>query len=358
MTFGQRLRALLANRTKLGYLTNMRLKHLLLLLLALAIGPVAAQPKPPTAKPLTKIIFYTDWKAQAEHGGYYQALALGHYKRAGLDVTIRAGGPQTDNSHLLAAGAIDLAMVSNAFQAITLAHKKADVKMVMAVFQKDPQIIMAHGSGVAPPLTTWKTRAMFMDDAFRVSYYPWLKARFGFTDAQVRPYAFSLNPWRQNKQALQEGYLSSEPFTAQKSGVSAQVLVLADAGFDGYGQMVATTGKLIRTRPDVVRAFVVATQSGWQSYLNGDPAPGNALMRRDNPDMSEELMAYGRRQLIAHDIILSGDAKIFGIGAMLPQRWQKFVREMELLGVVPKHVEARSIYDMQFLVKAAPVDKR
>jgi NitT/TauT family transport system substrate-binding protein len=337
----------------------MTVRYLFAALVALAAS--AAQGAP--AKPLTKIIFYTDWKAQAEHGGYYQALALGFYKRAGLDVTIRAGGPQTDNTRLLAAGAIDLAMVSNAFQAVTLAHKKADVKMVMAVFQKDPQIIMAHGSGAPPPLATWKNRALFMDDAFRVSYYPWLKARYGFTDAQVRPYAFSLTPWMQNKTALQEGYLSSEPFTAKKAGVQTQVVVLADAGFDGYGQMVAATGKLIRTQPDVVRAFVTATQAGWQSYLASgakasDAKAGDALIRRDNPEMSDELLRYGRTSLLAKAIVISGDAKTFGIGAMLPQRWQRFVADMSALGAIPKGVDPRSIYDVQFLVKATAVEQR
>ncbi len=319
----------------------------LIALLALVATPGAAQ-----QKPLTKIIFYTDWKAQAEHGGYYQALALGLYKRAGLDVTIRAGGPQTDNTRLLAAGAVDLAMISNAFQATTLAHKKADVKMVMAVFQKDPQIIMAQGAGAAPALGAWKTRPIFMDDAFRISYYPWLRARFGFTDAQIRPYAFSLTPWLQNKTALQEGYLSSEPFTAQKAGVQTQVLVLADAGFDGYGQMVGAAGKFIRSNPQAVRAFVAATRAGWQSYLGDNPAPGDALIRRDNREMNPELLAYGRQQLIARGIILSGDAKTFGVGAMMPQRWQRFVAEMSALGAVPKDIDPRSIYDLQFIAIA------
>jgi NitT/TauT family transport system substrate-binding protein len=331
---------------------QMMIRAFLLAVLACCASPLVAQ------TPLTKVVFYTDWKAQAEHGGYYQALALGYYKRAGLDVTIRAGGPQTDNTRLLAAGAIDLAMISNAFQAVTLAHKKADVKMVMAVFQKDPEIIMAHGSGAPPALGAWSTRPMFMDDAFRVSYFPWLKARFGFTDAQVRPYGFSLAPWLQNKQALQEGYLSSEPFTAQKAGVTAQVLVLADSGFDGYGQMVAATGKIIRSNPQVVRAFVLATQQGWHSYLTGNAAPGNALIRRANPEMSDDLITYGRSQIIARGMILSGDAKVFGVGAMLPQRWQRFVTEMATLGAVPKDVDARSIYDVQFLVKAPAHDKR
>lgn len=293
----------------------------------------------------TRISFHTDWKAQAEHGGYYQAQALGLYKKAGLDVTIRAGGPNTDNIRLLAAGAVDIAMVSNAFQAIQLAAKKADVKIVMAVFQKDPQIIMAQGSGAPPPLMQWAKRPLYMDDSFRVSYYPWLKARFGFTDAQVRPYGFSLTPWLRDKNALQEGYLSSEPFTAVKAGAKVQVLILSDQGFAGYGQMVAVTGKMLREKPDVVKAFVLATRAGWQSYLTGDPAPGNALIRKDNPEMGADLLAYGRRQLVARDIL----GKPESIGAMSAARWASFVKDMQGVGVAPAGLDAATIYDARFV---------
>jgi NitT/TauT family transport system substrate-binding protein len=297
----------------------------------------------------TKLSFYTDWKAQAEHGGYYQAKATGLYSKAGLDVTIRPGGPNVDVIRLLAAGAVDVAMVSDSFQAMRLAARGADAKIVMAVFQKDPQIIMAHGTGKAPRLSAWKNKPLFMDDGFRLSYFPWLKARHGFTDKQVRPYGFSLTPWLLDKNALQEGYLSSEPFSALKAKADTQVIVLSDQGFTGYGQMVAVTGKMLRERPQLVKAFVQATQSGWQSYLSGNPGPGNALIRKDNGEMSDELIAYGRSALIARGIVISGDATTQGVGAMTSSRWAGFVAEMKAIGLAPASLEASRIYDLRFL---------
>lgn len=304
-----------------------------------------------SAAPLTKVVFHTDWKAQAEHGGFYEALALGLYKKAGLDVVIRPGGPQTDNTRLLAAGAIDLAMVSDSFQALTLASKGADVKIIMASFQKDPETIMAHPGTGAASLAAWHNRPMYMDDAFKFSYWPWVKARFGFTDRQSRPYAFSLTPWLQDKFALQEGYLSSEPFTATKGGVTPQLVVLADAGYPGYAGMVATTGKYQRAHPDSLRKFVQASQAGWKAYLTGDPSAGNALIKRDNPEMQDDLLKYALNQMKARGIVISGDAVRAGPGVMTAARWALIHKEMAAVGLYPKTLDPAKIYDLEFLAK-------
>ncbi len=320
------------------------MKHIIALLLAVSSASAGAEP-------LTKVIFHTDWKAQAEHGGFYEALALGLYKKAGLDVTIKPGGPQTDNTRLLAAGAIDLAMVSDSFQAMTLANKGADVKIIMASFQKDPETIMAHPGSGAASLTAWHGRPMYMDDAFRFSYWPWVKAKFGFTDKQSRPYAFSLTPWLQDKRALQEGYLSSEPFTATKGGVTPQLVVLADAGYPGYAGMVATTGQYLRMHPEVLRQFVRASQAGWRAYITSDPSAGNALIKRDNPEMKDDLLNYARKQMQAKGIVISGDALKVGPGVMTAARWARIHREMSALGLYPKTLDPTKIYDLEFLAK-------
>lgn len=303
------------------------------------------------AEPLIHVVFHTDWKAQAEHGGFYEALALGLYKKAGLNVTIKPGGPQTDNTRLLAAGAIDLAMVSDSFQALNLAAKGADVKIIMASFQKDPETIMAHPGAGAQSLTAWHDRPIYMDDAFKFSYWPWVKAKFGFTDRQSRPYAFSLTPWLQDTRALQEGYLSSEPFTATKGGVTPQLVVLADAGYPGYAGMVATTGKYLRAHPDVLRKFVQASQAGWAAYLTGDPSAGNALIKRDNPEMKDELLKYALMQMRSKGIVISGDAVRAGPGVMTAARWATIHREMSAVGLYPKTLDPRTIYDLEFLAK-------
>ncbi len=296
-----------------------------------------------------KITFYTDWKAQAEHGGFYQALATGLYTKRGLDVTIRPGGPQTDNTRLLAANAIQLGMISNSFQVLTLAEKGADVKIVMAAFQKDPQMIMVHAQAPIKTLADLKGRPMFMDDAFRVTYFPWLKAKFGMSDGQVRKYAFSLTPWLQNKTYAQEGYVTSEPFTAQKAGAATQVLVINDSGFPGYAAMVAATGDMIKTRPAVVRAFVEASAEGWRAYIEGDPAPAHKLILKDNPQMNAALLSYGRAQLVTYGIVMSGDALKGGAGTMTSQRWLAMRNDMAALGLYSKTLDPAKAVEMQFL---------
>jgi NitT/TauT family transport system substrate-binding protein len=306
----------------------------------------------PSASAAEKIIFYTDWKAQAEHGGFYQALAAGIYKEYGLDVTIRPGGPQTDNTRLLAAGAIQLGMISNSFQALTLAEKGADVKIVMAAFQKDPQMVMAHPGTAFKTLADLRGRPIFMDDAFRLTYFPWMKAKFGLVDAQSRKYAFSLTPWLQARTSAQEGYVTSEPFTARKAGVEPQVIVINDVGYPGYAAMIAATGDLIRKKPGVVRSFVQASRDGWQDYISGDPRLADAMILKDNPQMNKALLTYGRQQLIRYGIVMSGDALTQGAGAMSPQRWQQMQADMSALGLYPKTLDPAKAYDMQFLASS------
>jgi NitT/TauT family transport system substrate-binding protein len=302
-----------------------------------------------TAGPPEKIVFYTDWKAQAEHGGFYQALAGGLYKKYGLEVTLRPGGPQTDNTRLLASNAIQMGMISNSFQALTLAEKKADVKIVMAAFQKDPQMVMVHSGVPFKSLADLKGRAIFMDDAFRTTYFPWMKAKFGLNDKQVRKYAFSLTPWLQSKAYAQEGYVTSEPFTARKAGAAPQVIVISDGGYPGYAAMVAATGDMIRKKPAVVRAFVQASQEGWQQYISGNPDAAHTLILKDNPQMTPELLAYGRAQLIKYGIVLSGEATTKGAGTMSPARWTQMKNDMSALGLYSASLDPAAAYDLRFL---------
>ncbi len=293
----------------------------------------------------TKITFATDWKAQAEHGGFYQALAQGLYADVGLDVTIRPGGPQSDNPRLLAAGALDIAMASNSFQPINMLAAGADVKVVMASFQKDPQVLMVHPHVAATSIADLKDRAVFISDSAKAAFWPWLAARFGFEDRQIRKYNYSLAPWLVNKETVQEGYLSSEPFTASQQGVTPKVFLFADAGYPGYAGMVMVRGDYLENNSDTVKAFVAATIHGWQSYLWGDPAPGNALILKDNPEMTAELLAYAINAIKTNAV--AGDKA--SVGTMDPARWQQFYAEMGQLGAVPKGVDVHKAYSLDYL---------
>lgn len=298
-----------------------------------------------SARQSNEIVFATDWKAQAEHGGFYQAVARGFYEARGLKVRIRPGGPGSDNPRLIAAGALDIAMASNSFQPINLLAAGADVKVVMTSFQKDPQVLMVHPHVEAQSIADLKSRPVFISDAARAAFWPWLEARFDFEQQQVRKYNYSLAPWLVNKETVQEGYLSSEPFTAAQQGVVPKVFLFADAGYPGYAGMVMVRGPYLEANKATVRAFVEASIQGWQDYLWGDPAPGNALIMNDNPEMTADLLAFAIEAMQSNKMIGERDM----VGQMDPARWSGFYREMSALGAVADGVRVEDAYTLEFL---------
>ncbi|NVJ98335.1 MAG: ABC transporter substrate-binding protein [Alphaproteobacteria bacterium] len=293
-----------------------------------------------------KITFATDWKAQAEHGGFYQALAKGFYQRRGLAVTIRPGGPQVDNPRLMAAGALDIAMASNNFQPLNLVAAGADVKAVMAAFQKDPQVLMVHPHVKAERISDLRGMPVFISDSAVGTFWPWLKARFDFKDSQIRKYTYSLAPWLANRNTVQEGYLSSEPFTASsQAGVKPKVFLFANEGYPGYSSMVMARGEFIENNPELVRQFVAASIEGWQDYIWGNPDPGNALILRDNPEMTDELIAYAITAMRDNEMLGTAAA----VGQMTDARWKRFFEEMSALGIVSSDIDYSRAYTLEFL---------
>jgi NitT/TauT family transport system substrate-binding protein len=301
------------------------------------------------------ITFATDWKAEAEHGGFYQALAKGFYAREGLDVRIRQGGPQLDNQQLIAAGALDFAMASNSFYALNLLQAGADATVVMASFQKDPQILMTHPRDDISSIADMKGKPIMIGSSAVNTFWAWLKSRFGFEDSQIRKYTFNLAPWLIDKNAIQEGYLSSEPFLAIEQGVTPKVFLLADEGYPGYSAMIMVQNHIIRDHPEIVQAFVNATIDGWRSYLYEDPAPGNALIKKDNPEMTDALLAYAIDKLRSNGIVDSGDSKTLGIGAMTAARWNQFYTTMRDIGVYPAGLDVSKAYTTRFVNKGRGV---
>ena len=316
----------------------------ILFLAALAL-PVTAQ-----AAPLTKIRFVTDWKAQAEHGGFYEALAEGLYQKAGLDVAIIEGGPAVNVPQMLAGGAADFGIGSNGFIAFNLVRQKAGIKAVMAIFQKDPQVLLTHPRSDVKKLADMRGMPIMISDAATVAWWPWLRAKYGFSDTQIRKYTFNLAPFLVDPKAIQEGYLSSEPYTIQtQAHFKPQVFLLADNGYPGYANMVLVPQKWIDTNPKAVQAFVTATQAGWLKYLNGDPRPGNALIKRANPEMNDALIKQAIAKLKAYGIVLSGDAITFGLGSMTDAKWKLFFDTMTADGLYPKTLPYKQAYDLRFV---------
>jgi NitT/TauT family transport system substrate-binding protein len=319
------------------------------LTLALLALPLPAAPGAAPRPALDKVTLATNWKAEAEHGGFYQAIATGIYRRHGLDVTLRMGGPQVNNPQLLAAGAVDFNVGASSFAALNYVQAGVPVVTVAAIFQKDPQVLLAHPGQGNDTLEALKGKPIWIAQAARTTFWNFLRVRFGYTDDQIRPYTFNMAPFLANPQAIQEGYLTSEPYTLEKAGVKPVVLVLADHGFDSYSTTIECQTKLVASRPDLVQRFVDASIEGWYSYLYGDPAPANALIRRDNPEMTADLIAHGIAAMKQYGVVDSGDARTLGIGAMTDARWKAFAAQMIQAGVYPKTIDLGKAYTLRFV---------
>jgi NitT/TauT family transport system substrate-binding protein len=297
-----------------------------------------------------KVSFGLDWKAEAEYGGYYQAAATGIYAKHGLDVSIQQGGPQVNHTQLLLAGRLDFNICSNAFLALNFVKEKIPFRTVAAMFQKDPAVLIAHPGEGNDSFAALKGKPIMISADTRVGWWNFLRARFGYSDSQIRPYTFNLAPFLADKKAIQQGILGSEPFSIkQAAGFDPVVLLVADAGFTGYASLIATSDKNIDERPDLVQRFVDASIEGWYSYLNGDPTPGNALIKKDNPEMTDALIGYGREAMKKNAILTAGDAATDGIGAMSPSRWQSFYGSTQAEGLYPAGLDVSRAYALRFV---------
>jgi len=302
------------------------------------------------ARAVTTVTFVTDWKAQAEHGGFYEALAEGLYAKRGLNVKIVQGGPSVNVPQLLAGGAAEFGIGSNDFIALNIVSAKAPVKAVAAIFQKDPQVLITHPRGDVKGLKDMKAKPIMIADASRAAFWPWLKARYGYDDGQIRKYTFNLAPFLVDRQAIQEGYLTSEPYTIEKQAhFKPQVFLLADNGYPGTANLVLATQKTIDTRPQVVQDFVDASILGWTHYLYGNPAPANALIKRDNPEMTDDLIAQAIVKMKAYDILEPKGLKLHIIGDMSDARWKAFFDTMASEGLYPKTLAWHNAYTLDFL---------
>jgi len=276
-----------------------------------------------------RVVFATDWLAQAEHGGFYQAVAEGTYRKYGLDVVIKMGGPQVNGMQLLAAGQLDVAM-ADGLQVLSAIEQDVPLTAIAATFQKNPTVIIAH-PGVKQ-LAELKGKPIAIGAASNTTFWPWLRQKYGFTDDQKRPYGFSVQPFLADQTLSQQGFATSEPFSIEKAGITPVVFLLADLGYPPYSEVLVVKRDTLARRRDALARFVRASAEGWQSYL-ANPAPGNALIRRDNPEMSEELLAYGHRKLREYAIVDGGDAKAAGLLTMTAARWNASVDFLEGAGL-------------------------
>ena len=297
-----------------------------------------------------RLRFATDWRAQAEHGGFYQALASGAYEKRGLNVQIIQGGPAVNVPQLLASGAVELGMGSNSFIPMNLVAEGAPVKAVAAFFQKDPQVLIAHPDPSLESIADLTDRPVLLADASINAFWVWLKAKYGFTDDQVRKYTFNLAPFLADERAVQQGYLTSEPYTIEKTaGFTPKVFLLADEGYPSYATMVLAPNAFARDNARALRSFIAASAEGWRDYIQGDGKAADALIRRDNPDMTQDVLDQARAKLKSHGIVDGGDAALYGLGTMTAERWRAFFEVMSEAGVYPANLDWRQAFTTQYL---------
>ena len=319
----------------------------------MAVSPAGAQ----TA--LDKVSFGTNWVAEAEHGGFFQAVADGTYKKYGLDVTIVPGGPNDNNRMLLIAGKLDFFMAANTLMSFDAVANNVPVVSVAAIFQKDPQIFLTHPESKVTKLEELKPLTLFVSKEGISSYFQWLKSEYGFSEKNVRPYTFNPQPFIADQQSAMQGYVTSEPFAVEKAAkFKPNVILLADYGFNTYSTLIETRRELIDKKPDLVQRFVDASIIGWYHYLYGDNAPANALIRNLNPEMTDELLAYSVARMKEFGIVDSGDTLYDGIGAMNDARAASFFDKMVRAGVVRPDIDFRKAYTLRFVNKAVGLDLR
>jgi len=299
-----------------------------------------------------RVTFTTDWLAQAEHGGFYQAIAEGIYKKYGLNVEIKTGGPQVNGMQLLAAGQTDIVM-ADALQVTSAIEQSVPVVAIAATFQKNPTAIIAH-PGIAK-LEDLKGKPIAIGAASNTTFWPWLKKRYGFTDAQKRPYGFSVAPFLADPELSQQGFATSEPFTIEQAGMKPVVFLLADLGYPPYAEALAVTRDTLGKKRDALRRFVLASAEGWKSYL-ANPAPGNALIKKANPQMSDDLLAYGLAKMKSYAIVEGGDAETRGLLTMTNARWASTLEFLRSANLAKPNVDYRNARTLDIVtdVKVLP----
>jgi NitT/TauT family transport system substrate-binding protein len=297
-----------------------------------------------------KVSFGTNWLAEAEHGGYYQALADGTYAKFGLDVTIVQGGPQAANGILLASGKLDFYIGGSLLEAFDAVTQNIPLVVVAADFQKDPQMLMSHpGVGLDKLQDLTKSPAFISKG---VAFYEWLVSAYGFSEDNVKPYTFNPQPFIADPKSIQQGYITSEPFAVEKVGhFKPNIFLFADYGYSTYATTIETRADIIAKKPDMVQRFVDASTIGWYNYLYGDNKQANELIKKDNPDMTDEQIAFSIGKMKEYGLVDSGDAAKLGIGAMTDERVKNFYDVMVKAGVSKPGLDYKKSYTLQFVDK-------
>jgi NitT/TauT family transport system substrate-binding protein len=313
----------------------------------------------PIARAADRVTFATNWKAQAAHGGFYQALIDGTYARYGLDVTILQGGPSVNNRPLLPAGRIDFLMTGNLLHSFDNVRNDVPTVVVAAIFQKDPQALIAHpGQGYERFEALRNAPVALIAKDAQYSWWQWLKVAHGFRDEALRPYNYNLGPFLANPRAIQQGYAVAEPIYVENQGKFKPVVhLLADHGFSTYSTVIETRTDTVLKRPDLVQRFVDASIIGWVNYLYGDRRATNVAMLRENPEITEAEIEASVALMKSEGIVDSGESLETGIGSIRDARIRDFYGQMVKAGLYrPGEVDLSKVATLRFVNRSVGID--
>jgi len=311
------------------------------------------------AAALDEVTFGTNWVAEAEHGGFYQAVADGTYDKFGLKVTILPGGPQKSNRALLLADKVQFFMAGNMLQPLNASAQDIPVIEVAAIFQKEPQVLLAHpDQGLETLEDLARLPTIYMGAEGFASFFQWMKEQFpGFSDEQYKPYNFDPQVFIVDEQSAMQGYVTSEPLAVYNAaGFWPKEFLLADYGFGTPSTLIEAKAEYVEANRDLVQRFVDASIIGWYNYLYNDPSLGNAAIKADNPEMSDEQIEFTRNKLKETGIVDSGIALEKGIGCFNDQTMKSFYDEMVSIGAVPADVDLSKVYTNEFVCKGVGME--
>ena len=270
---------------------------------------------------------------------------------------IVSGGPNINNRILLPVGKLDFFMSANSLQTFDAVKNNIPTIAVAASFQKDPQVLIARPE--VKKFEDLKKLTLFVSKEGIVTYFQWLKAEYGFDEKKVKPYTFNPQPFLADKNSAMQGYVTSEPYAIEKrAGFEPRVFLIADKGFNSYSTLIETRRELVEKNPDLVQRFVDASAIGWYNYIYGDSGPGNALIKKYNPDMTDDLLAYSIAKMKQYGIVDSGDTVKLGIGAMTDARWKSFYDKMVKAGVAKDGLDYKRGYTLKFVNKGVGLNLR
>lgn len=317
-----------------------------LLALAALLAGCAKTPAGPTdaqGRPLTKIILQTDWYAQADHGGYYQAMMKGYYREAGLDVQIDQAGPMVPVGVKLATNIAQFG-IGRSDEVIVQVARDIPYVIVASQMQHDPQALMMHPEN---PVNSFKDlNGKSIMTVPGANWIRFLQTRYHM-EFSVIPLNFGMGQFMADKDFIQQCYITNEPYYVEKNGVHPKVMLISDSGFDPYRVLYGNTD-FVSKHPAETRAFVQASIRGWEDYMHGDPTPANQEISRRNIPMTADFIAYAIRVMREHNLVWGDPAKGESTGSLSRARLQDQINFLQDLGVLDHPVRVEDVADFQY----------